>query len=233
VAASWDAAARQRYKEYNQLLIALVLGAIVLLPTLVGLSKPPVSWPWAVPVSVLLLAASAACLGAALVACVLEWTAPPFILMGLGFFTALPGLLLLLLYTILNAFGDLSPEVNIIAVKASPIAVAPGKYVELNVEASGKTGEKLSYRWSFQNQLISSLRNGYLKAPSAPGLYPVKVQVTDGYATRESAITIEVTAAEPPPVTPPTKQADAHGNKDDRPSSPNRCRHGTHAPCPG
>jgi len=230
MSAPWDDAARQRYKEYNQLLIALVLGAIVLLPTLVGLSKPPITWPWAVPLSILLLAFSAACLGVALVACVLEWTRPPFIPMGLGFLAAVPGLLLLLVFTILNAFGDLGSEVRIAAVKASPIAVAPGKYVELDVEASDKGGEKLSYRWTFQNQLFSGLRNGYLKAPSTPGLYPVKVQVTNGHASRESGITIEVTAPEAPAAPQPIKEADTHG-KTDHPDSPGRHRHSADPPC--
>jgi PKD domain len=205
--APWDNAARQRYKEYTQLLIALVLGAIVLLPTLVGLSKPPVTWPWAVPVSILLLALSAACLGVALVACVLEWTQPPFIPMGLGFFTAIPGLLLLLVYAIANAFGSSSSEVRINAITASPIAVAPGKYVEVDVDASDKDGGQISYRWTFQNQVFSTLRNGYLKAPSTPGLYPVNVQVTDGHVTSRSAITIEVTAPETSAVTQPTQES--------------------------
>jgi hypothetical protein len=232
MSAPWDAAARQRYKEYNQLLIALVLGAIVLLPTLVGLSKPPITWPWAVPVSILLLTLSAACLGVALVACVLEWTRPPFIPMGLGFFSAIPGLLLLLAYTIANTFGDLSSGVRIAAIKASPIAVAPGKYVELDVEAIDKGGEQISYRWTFQNQLFSSLRNGYLKAPSTPGLYPVKVQVTDGHATSQSGITIEVTAPDPSAATQPTKEADSHG-KTDHPDNPGGHRHSAHPPCQG
>lgn len=203
--ASWDAGARQRYKEYIQLLIALVLGAIVLLPALVGLSKPPVTWPWAVPVSILLLALSTVCLGVAVVACVLEWTRPPFIPMGLGFFTAVPGLLLLLAYTIANTFGSPSSGVRITAITASPIAVAPGKYAELEVDASDQGGAQISYRWTFRNQLLSRLRNGYLKAPLTPGLYPVKVQVTDGHATSEASITIEVTAPEPPAATQPTK----------------------------
>lgn len=229
MSAGWDAPARQRYKEYNQLLIALVLGAIVLLPTLVGLSKPPVFWPWAVPVSILLLAVSAACLGVALVACVLEWTGPPFIPMGLGFCTAVPGLVLLLIYAIANGFGDLSAEVRIAAVKASPIAVAPGKYVELDVDASDKGGEQISYRWTFQNRLFSSLRNGYLKAPSTPGLYPVKVQVTDGHATREAGITIEVTAPQPSAAARPTQEADSHG-KTNHPVSPSRHRRSARPP---
>lgn len=226
--APWDTAARQRFKEYNQLLIALVLGAMVLLPTLVGLSKPPITWPWAVPVSILLLAVSAACLGVALVACVLEWTGPPFIPMGLGFFTATPGLLLLLVYTIANAFGDMSSEVRIAAIRASPIAVAPGKYVELDVDASDRGSEQMSYRWTFQNRLFSSLRNGYLKAPSTPGLYRVKVQVSDGHATSQSGITIEVTAPEPSAATQPAKEADPHGQTS--PDHPGRHRHGAHPP---
>ena len=229
MSAPWDTAARQRYKEYNQLLVALVLGAIVLLPTLVGLSKPPITWPWAVPASIMLLAFSAGCLGVALVACVLEWTRPPFIPMGLGFFTAAPGLVLLLVYTMANAFGDLSSEIRITAIKASPIAVAPGKYVELDVDASDKSGEEVSYRWTFQNHLFSSLRNGYLKAPSTPGLYPVKVRVTDGHTTSESGITIEVTAPEPPTTTQPAKEADSHGQTN-HPDNPSRHRHGAHAP---
>ncbi len=195
--ATWDPAARQRYKEYNQLLIALVLGAIVLLPTLVGLSKPPVTWPWAVPISILLLALSATCLGIALVACVLEWTGPPFIPMGLGFFTAIPGLVLLLVYTVANAFGGSRSEVRIAALRVSPIAVAAGKYVEVDLDASDTGGEQISYQWTFQNRPFSNLRNGYLKAPSTPGLYPVKVRVTDGRASSESTINIEVTAPEP------------------------------------
>jgi hypothetical protein len=211
--APWDAAARQRYKEYNQLLIALVLGAIVLLPALVGLSKPPVTWPWAVPVSILLLALSTVCLGVAVVACVLEWTRPPFIPMGLGFFTAVPGLLLLLAYTIANTFGSPRSEVRIAAVTASPIAVAPGKYVEFDVDASDQGGEQISYHWTFQNRLFSSLRNGYLKAPSTPGLYPVRVQVTDGHASSEAGITIEVTKAEPSTATKPTSEADRSWKK--------------------
>lgn len=230
MSAAWDAPARQRYKEYNQLLIALVLGAIVLLPTLVGLSKPPVFWPWAVAVSILLLAVSAGCFGVALVASVLEWNGPPFISMGLGLCSGVPGLVLLLIYTIGNGFGDLNSEVRIAAVKASPIAVAPGKYVELDVDASDKGGEQISYRWTFQNKLFSSLRNGYLKAPSTPGLYPVKVQVTDGHATSEAGITIEVTAPEPSSATQPTKEADAHG-KTNHPDSPSRHRHCARPPC--
>lgn len=211
--APWDAAARQRYKEYNQLLIALVLGAIVLLPALVGLSKPPVMWPWAVPVSILLLALSTVCLGVAVVACVLEWTQPPFIPMGLGFFTAVPGLLLLLAYTIANTFGTSRSDVRITAITASPIAVAPDKYVELDVDTSDHGGEQISYRWTFQNRLFSSLRNGYLKAPSTPGLYPVRVQVTDGQAASEAGITIEVTKAEPSTAMGPTSEANPSWKK--------------------
>jgi PKD domain len=211
--APWDAAARQRYKEYNQLLIALVLGAIVLLPALVGLSKPPITWPWAVPLSILLLAVSATCLGVAVVACVLEWTGPPFIPMGLGFFTAIPGLLLLLVYTIANTFGSSGSEVRITAVTASPVAVAPGRYVELDVDASDQDGKQISYRWTFRNRLFSSLRNGYLKAPSTPGLYPVRVQVADGHSTSEASITIEVTQAEPSAPTAPTSEANPSWKK--------------------
>lgn len=194
----WDAPTRQRFKEYLQLLLGLILGAIVLMPTLVGLTKPPFVMAWAVPLTLGLAALSVACLGVAMISVVLEAQEPPFKFIGAGSWFGLLALFLMLTYVVLNTIADLSSTPVITAVKVSPVEVAAGKYVELDVDAIDKSGDPLAYRWLFQGHVFSELRNGYLKAPKMAGVYPLTVEVTHGHAMTRQNVQIEVVAAPSP-----------------------------------
>src|SRR6185437_4613739 len=107
MAATWDAPTRKKFREYIQLLLALILGAIVLLPTLVGLTKPPFALAWAVPVMLSLASLSVACLGVAMLYVVLGAQAPPFRLIGTGTWAGLAALFLMLVYVVTNVLVDM------------------------------------------------------------------------------------------------------------------------------
>jgi hypothetical protein len=196
---TWDAPTRKRFKEYLQLLLGLILGAIVLLPALVGLTKPPWVMAWAVPITLSLAFLSVACLGVAMLSVVLDAKMPPFRLIGAGSWLGLLTLFLMLVYVTSNVIADLGSTPVIVAVKVSPVGVSPGKYVDLDVDATDKSGDRLVYRWMFQGRVISELRNGYLKAPKVAGLYPVTVVVGNERAVTKRTVQIEVVADPPAP----------------------------------
>jgi PKD repeat protein len=122
---------------------------------------------------------------------------PPFRLIGSGTWAGFGGLVLLFVFVVLNLIADSHSRPVIAAVKASPIGVAPGKYVDLDVEASDKSGERLSYLWTFQGKPISTLRNAYLKAPDTAGTYPVTVRVSNERVGVQSTLSLEVIPEKP------------------------------------
>ena len=215
----WDASTQKKFKQYTQLLLGFILGAIVFLPSIVGLTKPPLFMPWAVPVTLSLITLSVACLGVAMLYSFLGSPAPPFRLIGAGTWSGLGGLFLLFAFVIANLLVDSASRPVIIAMSASPIGVAPGKYVDLDVEASDKSGERLNYLWTFQGKPISSLRNAYLKAPDIAGTFPVTVRVSNERVGVQGTLNLEVilekqtpsTATTTNPSTPDT--ATHHGGK--------------------
>jgi hypothetical protein len=215
----WDASTQKKFKQYTQLLLGFILGAIVFLPSLVGLTKPPLLMPWAVPVTLALITLSVACLGLALLYALLGFPEPPFRLIGSGTWAGFGGLVLLFVFVVLNLIADSHSRPVIAAVKASPIGVAPGKYVDLDVEASDKSGERLTYLWTFQGKPISTLRNAYLKAPDTAGTYPVTVRVSNERVGVQSTIKLEVIPEKTTPssaITTPSSNPDTvinHGGK--------------------
>jgi hypothetical protein len=148
--------------------------------------------PWAIPVTLTLITLSVACLGVAMLAVLLGSDQPPFRLIGIGTWSGFGGLFLLFVFVIVNVIGDSASRPVIAAVRVSPMGVMPGQYVALDIEASDQSGEGLRYRWMFQGRAISSLRNGYLKAPAIPGTYPVTIQVSNERATVQSTVQIDV-----------------------------------------
>ena len=238
MAAPWDDAARQKFKEYIQLLLGLILGAIVLLPGIVDLAKPPPVFPWFVPAALVLASVSVLCLGFALLAAVFGSRQPPFKLIGIGSWVGFLSLAMLFTYIILNVISELQSTPIIGAVKVSPVAVAAGKYVELDVEASDKSRDRLTYRWISQGREFSTLRNGYLKAPEVPGTYQITVLVSNERTTAQRAVTIEVTpdksAVTCPSMTPTTtEQVDQNDRNGTKKSNSSKHAQRRKATCPG
>jgi hypothetical protein len=195
MAAQWDAPTQQKFKEYTQVTLALVLGAVVLLPSIVSLAKPPFVLSWAIPLMLSLAALSVALLGLAMLAALLGSGAPPFKAMGAGTWSGLLALLLLLTYVIANLLVDEHRgRPVIVALKASPVGVSPGKYVELDVDAADEVGDRIAYQWPFAGKTFSRLRNAYWKAPATPGSYIVNVRALDTRGSADENVTIEVVA---------------------------------------
>ena len=213
----WDASTQKKFKQYTQLLLGFILGAIVFLPSIVGLTKPPLLMPWAVPVTLALITLSVACLGVAMLSALLGSAQPPFRLIGSGTWAGFGGLVLLFVFVVANLIADSHSRPVIAAVKASPIGVAPGKYVDLDVEASDKSGERLKYVWIFQGKEISTLRNAYLKVPDAAGIYLVTVRVSNERVGVQSTLNLEVVPEKPIPsraITTPSSNPDTVANHD-------------------
>jgi hypothetical protein len=224
----WDASTQKKFKQYTQLLLGFILGAIVFLPSIVGLTKPPLFMPWAVPVTLGLITLSVACLGVAMLSSLLGSARPPFRLIGAGTWSGLGGLFLLFAFVIANLIVDSASRPVIMAMTASPIGVAPGKYVELDVEASDKSGERLNYVWMFQGKPVSTLRNTYLKAPNTAGTFPVTVRVSNERVGVQSTLNLEVIPEKPTPssaITTNSSNPDTatnHGGKTIQESDPDQ-----------
>lgn len=196
----------QKFKDYIQLLLGFVLGSLVFLPSIVGLVKPPPVLSWAIPWTLVLLAISVILLGVALLMVMLrDANAPPYRLVGLGSWCGFIALLLLFGYVTSNVFKGLHAAPVIVAVKLSPVAVEPEKYVELDVDASDQGGDPLTYQWVAGGAQVSTLRNAYIKAPKALGLYPVTIRVSNGRRSVETTVKIDV-VAEHSALSCPTKQ---------------------------
>jgi len=194
MAVEWDATTRTKYKESAQLVIGLVLGAVALLPSIVGLIKAPFVFKVGIFLVLVLAAVSVVLLAVVMILVMIEARSPPVRLVGIGNWFAVAALLVLLVYMLLNVWEDQHSPPTILAMKSSPPAVEGGKYVELDVEVQDQDNDRLSYTWVFEGRELSRRRNAYLKVPDKPGTYVANVSVTDGDHSVEAGQSVEVTA---------------------------------------
>lgn len=194
MAVEWDDKTRTKYKGSAQLVIGLVLGAIALLPNIVGLIKAPFVFKIGILLVLALAAVAVVLLGIVMVLVMIEARSPPVRLVGIGNWFAVAALLVLLVYMLLNVWEDQHSAPVVLAIKSSPPAVEGGKYVELDVEVQDQDNDRLSYTWIFEGREFSRRRNAYFKVPDKPGSYVVNVSVSDGDHSVEAGQSVEVTA---------------------------------------
>lgn len=220
----WDATTREKYKASAQLVIGLVIGTLVALPSVVGLLRPPLVFPWGIFIVLALAALSLALLGIVIAAAMIESQKEPLKLIGSGNWIALAALGTLLVYLLLNLFDDLVSPPSIVAVKASPTRATPTTVVDLDVEASDQRGSRLEYMWKFGDVEFSRRRNAYFKTPEKPGVYVVSVTVMAGGRAVDATQAIEVIPNQDPVAakepTPAMVQICNPGVKSDKPRNP-------------
>jgi hypothetical protein len=193
-APTWNATDKEKYKTLAQLSIGLIVGTIVLLPSIVGLVHPPYVMKWAVPLMLGLSVIAVALLGWALIATLAGTSSPPIRMLGAGNWFGLAVLALLVAFILVNMLSDSSAPPRIVAITVDPPSVEPDQYVQLDVEATDQDGDALSYAWTFDEALVSSRRNAYVKAPAKPGLYRVELRIRDDRCEKSAVISFEVEA---------------------------------------
>src|SRR5262245_39503599 len=102
MAPNWDTAAQDKYKTLTQLAIGLIVGTIVLLPSIVGLVHAPYVVKWALPWMLVFALVSVVFLGLAMLQTMLGTSSPPARLLGLGNWSGLAALALLVLFIMTN-----------------------------------------------------------------------------------------------------------------------------------
>ena len=195
--ATWDNTTREKYKTQAQLVIGLVLGAVALLPSIVGLVKPPLVFKSGLLWVLGLAAVSVVLLGIVMVLAMIETSWAPIPLIGLGNWIAVVALFVLLTYLVLNLWDDRTSAPTIVSIKVSPMPVEAGKFVELDVEAVDQDGDRLKYSWQFEGRVFSERKNAYLRAPEIVGSYAVTLTVTDDNNASQAVQTVEVAPLKP------------------------------------
>jgi hypothetical protein len=100
---------------------------------------------------------------------------------------------LLFIFIAMNAWNQTVRPPKIVRLKASPIAVLQGAYLDVEVEAVQPNGDDLTYGWSLDGAPVTSARSQVqLKAPDKPGMHTIVVGVHDRHHIVTDSIQIEV-----------------------------------------
>ncbi len=120
---------------------------------------------------------------------------------------------LLFVFIALNAWNETVRLPKIVRLRATPIAVLPGAYVDLQVDAVQPNGDDMNYSWSLDGAAVAGTRSELqLKAPSKPGFHKVAVAVHDGLEIVEDSLQIEVLAGGSGHPSTPTPEPQPQGS---------------------
>lgn len=189
---------RQRHGNYLAALFGVLAGAVVFLPSILGILNPPFVWDpllflfWLTAILALVL------LGLAVY--FLRFTTShgyPHRLSGLGSWLALIALACLVVYVAANGFQDRASLPHINSIKINPPSPRPGQTVELTADVTDEDEDRLSFIWSVNGSDIGEGEVAYWFVPRKPGEYALELRVHDGRAEclQRKKISIQVPKA--------------------------------------
>jgi hypothetical protein len=195
--AASDEVDRQRHANFLTSLFGVLAGAIVFLPSILGIIRPPFLWEpllyifWVAGIISLVL------LGIAIY--FLRFTtsnAYPHRLSGAGSWSALIALACLVIYVAANGFQDRASSPYIQSVKISPTSPQTGDIVEISADVVDEDQDRLRYYWSVDGKEFAQGQTAYWAAPRKAGSYNLQLRVDDGSSRRSQNTTLSVLVSE-------------------------------------
>lgn len=181
---------RKTYQALIVPMIALVTGAIVLLPSILGVTQPPRFWEplffsfWGLAIVSLLL------LGTAWYICSISSARPPDRIHGIGNTSAILGVLALAAYVGLNAHSDRITPPTIETILVSPTWPESGSRVQLTAKVSDQDQDEITYSWTHRGTEFGNRVVTYWTLPTGPGPFSVQLEIQDdlGIAVAENLL---------------------------------------------
>lgn len=172
-------------------IVAVVTGALVFLPSILGAIAAPYVLAWLLPIFWILGCVSIGCLGISVY--FVRFKSPPSIphrLVGIGFWSAIVSLGFLAIYVGVNMWEDRVAAPRIVAIEISPETPEAGDTVKFAATAIDQNADQLNYRWQVNGRDVEEGQTVYWTAPAGESSAEVLVVVDDGRparATRRTA----------------------------------------------
>ena len=166
-------------------LFAILTGAMVFLPSVLGAIKAPYVCDWLLLTFWILGCISLVCLGISLYLVRFTSKAPvPHRLMGIGFWGAMVALSFLAVYIGANVWQDRLALPEIVSIDISPQGPEPGETMKFSAVAVDQDGDRLNYRWQIDGRNVGNGQTIYWVSPLAEGSHELTLAVDDGRPDR-------------------------------------------------
>lgn len=201
---------QEKYAQLSRFSMALLTGAVVLFPSIVGILRAPFILDvalyafWALAVPALLSLAVAAYLA--------SFTDQlPHRAAGAGNLLTVLALVNLVLYVGANIISDRVSPPRVTSLLVEPLVVRPGQPVKLTATAEDQDGDELSWSWSVQlgdegsapifavDRSTSGVAQWRVPVDAPPGEYIVVVSVLDDGGVGEARVKFSVVGEAPCP----------------------------------
>jgi hypothetical protein len=192
-----DEVGRQRHANFLTSLFGVLAGAIVFLPSILGIFRPPFAWEpllytfWILGVFSLVLLSLAIYF--------LKFTVRttyPHRLSGLGSWFALVALMCLVLYVAANGFQDQVSHPYIQSIKINPSNPQAGDVIELSADATNENQNRLRFYWSIDGKELAQGQAAYWAVPQKAGRYNLRLRVDDGAIKHSQETTLGILVSE-------------------------------------
>jgi hypothetical protein len=178
-------------------LFGLLAGAILFLPSILGIIKPPFIWNpllytfWVVGVL------SLVCLGLAIYFLRFSKSKTyPDRISGIGFWLALAALASLVIYVAANGFEERSRPPYVQSVKISSPNPRPGEVVELSADVIDESKNSSDFIWRIGGKEVARGRVAYWAVPKEAGKYPLVLCVEAGSRKPAQNVSLNVLVSE-------------------------------------